>query len=365
MTKVPGLDTPAALASTGACRSPTSLARSTRSSRSSSSTRARCSRQLIWAELDSNASTAGQHRAPDPPGQEPARGRALHRRPAQPARGRRDAAPAEHGLPPLPRPHQDRLAGLRAAPAAHGADLQAARAGGHRAQRPLRGLGLHRRERAHAVLPDARTSATTPSRGLGDTNLGDLKVSGALAEVQGQQGHDFTPCGTDGCQTGEDDVIQRRVEGTVEVPCYLDQPGCPAGSRFKLGADGHAGAHAGQRLRTPTSSATSRARSPRPRPGGSRSTATGCSAARARSTASAASRSRAEHRVVLCATDWIGMSGGDVPNTITILQDLSRFPDARRPPPAGHPRLPLPRARDDPPEAASRRAWPSGTARAR
>ena len=39
-------------------------------------------------------------------------------------------------------------------------------------------------------------------------------------------------------------MIQRRVEGTVEVPCYLDQPGCPAGSRFRLGPDG-------QPVRTP------------------------------------------------------------------------------------------------------------------
>ena len=29
---------------------------------------------------------------------------------------------------------------------------------------------------------------------------------------------------------------------------------------------------------------------------------------------------------MLCATDWIGMSGGDIANTITILQDLSGFP---------------------------------------
>ena len=32
-----------------------------------------------------------------------------------------------------------------------------------------------------------------------------------------------------------------------------------------------------------------------------------------------------KHRVVLCAADWIGMSGGDVANTITILRDLSGF----------------------------------------
>jgi len=34
-----------------------------------------------------------------------------------------------------------------------------------------------------------------------------------------------------------------------------------------------------------------------------------------------------KHRIVLCASDWIGMSGGDVPNTISILSDLSRFPE--------------------------------------
>ena len=49
-------------------------------------------RQLIWAELDSQRHLARQHGAPDPPGQEPARGRALHRRPPPTPRRRRCAA---------------------------------------------------------------------------------------------------------------------------------------------------------------------------------------------------------------------------------------------------------------------------------
>jgi hypothetical protein len=33
-----------------------------------------------------------------------------------------------------------------------------------------------------------------------------------------------------------------------------------------------------------------------------------------------------EHGFVFCATDWTGMSTLDVPNVLTLLQDLSRFP---------------------------------------
>jgi hypothetical protein len=33
-----------------------------------------------------------------------------------------------------------------------------------------------------------------------------------------------------------------------------------------------------------------------------------------------------EHGCVFCATDWAGMSTTDVPNVLSLLQDLSRFP---------------------------------------
>ena len=127
-------------------------------------------------------------------------------------------------------------------------------------------------------------------RELGDKNLGDLKVKGASPRFSLSKVSNFAPCGSDGCQAGEDDIIQRRVEGTVEVPCYLDRTGCPASSRFKLGPDG-------QPLRTPGNVYHANFICNIPRsvtsatPGACRSTATACSAAPARSTASAASRS--------------------------------------------------------------------------
>ena len=81
----------------------------------------------------------------------------------------------------------------------------------------------------------------------------------------------------------------------------------------------------------PTSSASSRG-APPALPSrswrGRRSMATASSAAPARSTAARpTATSPSEHGFVMCATDEIGMSGGDVRNTIAnILTDLSNFP---------------------------------------
>ena len=66
--KVPGLDTPAAFAQTGAVPI-TDLARTYDRQAPIVVINARTGRrQLIWAELDSNADVAGRHRAADPPG---------------------------------------------------------------------------------------------------------------------------------------------------------------------------------------------------------------------------------------------------------------------------------------------------------
>ena len=50
------------------------------------------------------------------------------------------------------------------------------------------------------------------------------------------------------------------------------------------------------------------------------------------------------HDIVQCATDEIGMSETDVPSAIAALQNLSRVPEAHRPPAAGPARRALPRA---------------------
>jgi hypothetical protein len=67
---------------------------------------------------------------------------------------------------------------------------------------------------------------------LGDNDLSDLKVEGEAPDFVVTEVEDFAPCGEDGCQEGEDDRLARRVTGRVLVPCYLDQPGCPPGSKF-------------------------------------------------------------------------------------------------------------------------------------
>ena len=100
---------------------------------------------------------AGEHRAADPPGQELPRGRALHRRAAQAARRRRQAAATRRARSALYRDRvKTRLAAVRAPPLRTWRSIFcAAQAGGHRAPRPLPGVGLHRGERALAVAADA------------------------------------------------------------------------------------------------------------------------------------------------------------------------------------------------------------------
>ena len=116
------------------------------------------------------------------------------------------------------------------------------------------------------------------------------------------------------------------MEGTVEVPCYLDQPGCPAGSRFRLGPTG-------QPVRTPGNVTDANFICNIPRsvssatPGRLSLYGHGLFGSAAEVNSISQLQIASEHRVVLCASDWIGMSGGDVPNTISILGDLSAFPE--------------------------------------
>ena len=45
---------------------------------------------------------------------------------------------------------------------------------------------------------------------------------------------DFAPCGGDGCQAGENDLLLRKVSGTLTTSCWLDKTGCPAGAQFRF-----------------------------------------------------------------------------------------------------------------------------------
>jgi hypothetical protein len=61
-------------------------------------------------------------------------------------------------------------------------------------------------------------------RQLGDTNLADLKVEGRSPA--------FTVEKVTEDPDGPDNPIARKIEGTVDVPCYLNVPGCGSGAKF-------------------------------------------------------------------------------------------------------------------------------------
>jgi hypothetical protein len=324
VTKVPGLDTPAAFARTGAV-AVTDIGRSFERNQPIVLINARTGRrQLIWSELDSNATTPAAtallvH---------PARNLREGERYIVALRRLRDADGQPIAPSPAFRLYRDRIHTRSRA-------LERRRPQMEAIFRRLREAGIPRRD-LYLAWDFTVASASGLSRrlrhvrddafaGLGDRRLGDLEVNGHSPPFSVDAVTEFAPCGPDGCQPGEDDQIRRRVEGTVEVPCYLDQPGCPAGSRFSLGPDGLPRRLPGNVHRAnficniPRSVSSSR-------PGRVSLYGHGLFGAAREVNSVARGPIATEHRVVLCASDWIGMSGADIPNTLRLLQDLSRFP---------------------------------------
>jgi hypothetical protein len=324
VTKVPGLDTPAALAATGAVPI-TDLARTYDKRQPVVLINARTlRRQLIWAELDSNATTPETTALIIHPAKNLREGEryivALRRlrgadgkllEPSEAFKLYRDGIRTRSRTFERRRRHMESIF------------------------RSLRKAGIHRHElyrawdftvaSAKSLSGRLRTIRDDAFGQLGDRKLGDLKVSGRSPAFTLDKVTDFAPCGSDGCQAGEDDVIRRRVEGHVTVPCYLDQPGCPPGSRFNLGPDGLPRQTAGN-----THQANFICNVPRSvdsaHPGRVSLYGHGLFGGAGEVNSISRLPIASEHRIVLCASDWIGMSGGDLPNTVTILQDLSRFP---------------------------------------
>jgi len=162
---------------------------------------------------------------------------------------------------------------------------------------------------------------------LGDHDLSDLHVAGKSPRFAVTSVQSFTPCGNDGCQDGENDHLARIVKGTVTVPCFLDQPGCPPGSRFQLDAQGRPERIPGNVDLAPFECIVPRsaiAGGPHKlRPSlyghGLLGSADEVEADKLQAVAD-------QHRMMFCASDWQGMSSSDAPNVISTLQDLSRFP---------------------------------------
>jgi len=152
---------------------------------------------------------------------------------------------------------------------------------------------------------------------LGDTNLADLRPQGRSPA--------FTITSVTDVAPDQDPLIARKVAGTVSVPCYLDQPGCPPGAGF---------AYASAKATFPTLNATSTIEAPfvcniprvafqtPARPAiyghGLLGKPTEIDQLQLRNLSQ-------EHDFVFCATAWIGMANEDIPHVAALLGDLSRF----------------------------------------
>jgi hypothetical protein len=145
--------------------------------------------------------------------------------------------------------------------------------------------------------------------GLGDRNLRDLRVAGAAPVFAVSEARDLPGIG-------------RRVSGTVAVPCWLDRPGCPPGSRFALDRRGLPVRSAGnvQQARfvcvVPNTSATTPARP----------LLFGHGLFQDASAVDPIAPLALLSNAVICGTDFSGMANEDLPNAGMVSADLSRFP---------------------------------------
>jgi hypothetical protein len=183
---------------------------------------------------------------------------------------------------------------------------------------------------------------------LGDTNLADLKVTGAApryvlnpdtpddlplpsqvpGEVREQDGIvNFAPCSagaTPQCESGESDRLARIVRGRVLVPCFLHTPECAEGGTFTYEADGRPVRIPGNTAAAPFTCIIPRAVLTRG-PGRPALYGHGLLGDGSQVTGGANQDLVSEHDIVSCGTDWSGMSTEDLPNVAALLADLSRF----------------------------------------
>jgi hypothetical protein len=180
---------------------------------------------------------------------------------------------------------------------------------------------------------------------LGDTNLANLRIEGRAPQFSVTK-----------VTENPNDKIARIVEGTVTVPCYLDAPGCPSGSRFLYPPGSTQSLPVLQPIPGNTIDARFRCIVPKVamQNGGARTSlyGHGLFGSRGEVEQGQLEDMASEHNFVFCATEWIGMACSDVtdptdpqgllgqalagslpqspncdvPNVVTILHDLSGFP---------------------------------------
>ncbi|HMJ95110.1 MAG TPA: hypothetical protein VK486_04615 [Thermoleophilaceae bacterium] len=321
VTKVPGLDTPAAFAQTGAVPI-TDIERSFDPDQPIVVINARTlERQLIWSELDANPADPrdvtliirpsvnfdeGERYIVALRNLKDARGHKIKAGAAFRALrdGKRDPQVEAR------RPHFEQLFQTLTDAGIDRKDLYLAWDFTVASREGLSGRALHIRNQAFAEL--------------GDNNLSDLVPEGAEpAFVPNPDLPDNVPdeAEADGRRDLGDSI---RISGNVRVPCFLNAPNCPPGSEFALGPDGLP-----QRIPGNTTLANVVCVIPKSAPAGALRPSLyghGLLGAAGEVTGANVRAMANEHGFVFCATDWTGMSTLDVPNVLGLLQDLSRFP---------------------------------------
>lgn len=344
VTHVPGLDTPQAFEETGAV-SLTDMEQSFARRQPIVLIDAKTGRrQLIWSELDANATSPETTDLIIRVGKNLKEG---HRYIVA-LRNLKDASGDTIPAPPGFAVYRDRLR----------TDVPAIERRRHHFERIFKALRRKADIRRHSLYGawDFTVASTRNIAGrmlhirndglrqLGDTTPGDGVEQGhapefAITDVKTVNEPNPRPGHEDLKQTDPEHAVQnvREVTGTFEVPCYLDRPGCPSGSRFNLGPNGL----------------------PRQLPGNTYTANFTCNIPRSavRQTSPGSGRFEVvrkdrtsmyghglfgdagevhttnvrqlgdDHNVITCATDWIGMAEEDVgPEAVPALLDMSNFP---------------------------------------
>jgi hypothetical protein len=293
--KVPGLDNPAALSASNL----PGLANLRASLRKRSPVvvfNARTGkRHLVWAELDSNATTDANRMLLIRPGKNFTEGeryvvvlRNLTNAGGGAITGKGGVARGLRGA--LRRAHIKRKGIYRAWSFTIASE------------RSLAGRMLHIRDDAFAQL--------------GDRNLRDLKVAGKAPKFTIDKVTNYTPA--------EDTRIARQVEGTMTVPCYLTKA-CAPGGEFTFDKHGlpkrHGTTTATFICRIPRS-ALDPANPPKARPS---LYGHGLLGGPDEVDAGNVSDMASEHNFVFCATAWAGFASGDIGNIVASINDFSNF----------------------------------------
>jgi hypothetical protein len=154
-------------------------------------------------------------------------------------------------------------------------------------------------------------------QGLGDTDLADDQAAGHAPRFH-----------VDNVEMNPDDGIARYVTGTFKVPCWLNQDGCPPGSSFDYkSADRYA-----QPVRDTSNTAVAPFYCIVPtvatpsNPGRASLYGHGLLGSGSQVESGSQRALASEHNFVICATDWWGMSSGDIPYDISALSDVNKFP---------------------------------------